>query len=123
VQRVRLKEENNLACIPGSGNYLPGATLSENVTGTINSTDALAVALHLNNISGFTLSGAALAAADANADQQLDSLDIAPIQRRTILIPGAIGNPLLVVDPSAITIATSDVSHTILIRLRGDVKR
>ena len=106
-----------------SGNYLLGATLSENVTGTINSTDALAVALHLNNISGFTLSGAALAAADANADQTLDSLDVAAIQKRTVLIPGTIGNPLLVVNPSAITIAASDVSHNILIRLRGDVKR
>ena len=79
--------------------------------------------MHLNNISGFAPSGAALAAADANADQQLDSLDIAAIQRRTILIPGAIGSPLLVVDPSAITIAASDVSHNILIRLRGDVMR
>ncbi|MDD3525702.1 MAG: hypothetical protein PHX39_01940 [Bacteroidales bacterium] len=62
-------EKRIRAACPGSGNYLPGATLSENISGIINSTDALAVALHLNNISGFTLSGAALAAADANADQ------------------------------------------------------
>ncbi|NCA86611.1 MAG: hypothetical protein EOM83_13740 [Clostridia bacterium] len=105
------------------GEYNLRVNFSDNAPGTINSTDALAVELHLDTIPGFTLSGAALAAADANADQQLNSFDVFAIQRRTVLIPGTIGNPLLVVDPSAITITTSDVSHNIFIRLRGDVNR
>ncbi|NLO51049.1 MAG: hypothetical protein GX103_07805 [Bacteroidales bacterium] len=42
-----------------------------------------------------------------------DNLDVAAIQRRTVMIPGTIGHPLIVVDPSAITIATSyDISKT-----------
>jgi C1A family cysteine protease len=104
-----------------SGAYHLRVDSSENSFGTINSTDALAVALHLDSIPGFTLTGAALVAADANADQTIDSLDVAAIKQRTVLMPGKIGNPLVVVDSPAITIATSDVTHNIKIRLRGDV--
>ncbi len=104
-----------------SGAYHLRVDLSENSFGIINSTDALAVALHLDSIPGFTLIGAALAAADANADQTIDSLDVAAIQQHTVFMPGVIGNPRLVVDPSAITILTSDVLHNVKIRRRGDV--
>jgi C1A family cysteine protease len=104
-----------------SGAYHLHVDSSENSFGNVNSTDALAVALHLIGNAAFQLSGAALAAADANADQTIDSLDVAAIQQHTVFMPGVIGNPLLVVDPSAITISAGDVIHNVKVRGRGDV--
>ena len=106
-----------------SGVYHLRVDVSENSFGIINSTDALAVALHLDSIPGFTLTGAALAAADANADHTLDSLDVIAIQQHTVFIPGVIGNPRLLVDFPEVVISTSNLIHDFKIRGRGDVKR
>ena len=58
-----------------------------------------------------------------NTDQTIDSLDVATIQQHTILMPGVIGSPRLVIDFPTVVITTSDLIHDVKIRGRGDVKR
>lgn len=63
------------------------------------------------------------AAADANADKTIDSLDVAAIQQHTVFMHGVIGSPQLLIDFPTIIIAAGDLIHDVKIRGRGDVKR
>lgn len=89
--------------------------------GGVNSTDALAVSLHQNNVPGFTLDGAALIAADANVDAVVDSLDADLIQKRSILIVDSLPAPNLVVFNGEVTVEGADAVNDLKVLFRGDV--
>lgn len=89
--------------------------------GGVNSTDALATALHFNNIAGFTLEGLALLAADVNGDEVIDSLDADLIQNRSIKIIDAFPASDFVFEQHSVTIDGSDEVMDLKFLCRGDV--
>jgi C1A family cysteine protease len=87
----------------------------------INATDALAAALHYNNVPGFALDGLPLLAADVNNDTSVDSLDTDMIENRTIRIINSFPASDFVIDDNSITINAADAVKDIKLLFRGDV--
>ncbi len=105
-----------------SGSYSLGLAAENNWNG-VNSSDALAVALHFNAIPNFALEGLALLAADVNGDMLLDSLDAELIQERTIGLISAFPVNDAVIDNNSITISNEDISKQVKFLYRGDANR
>jgi len=91
--------------------------------GGINTTDALAIALHLNNIAGFTLEGLPLLAADVNGDALVDSLDANMIQDRTLRIIPDFPVSEKVLSDNTIVINGTDAIKNLIFLYRGDVNK
>gem|GEM_PF-1946223 len=89
--------------------------------GGVNATDALATALHFNNIPDFSLEGLALLAADVNGDTVIDSLDADMIENRTIKTINAFPASAFVFDDNFINVDGIDVSKNLRFLCRGDV--
>lgn len=103
-----------------SGNYHLKVTTDLTIGG-INSTDALATGLHYNNVPGFTLEGTALLAADANGDTMVDSVDVALVQERSIMIIDSFPASDLVSFGGEVTVDGADAVKDLKVLLRGDV--
>ncbi len=89
--------------------------------GGVNATDALATALHYNNIPDFTLNGLALLAADVNGDNLIDSLDANLIENRTIQIINTFSASDFIFEDNSINVDGTDVSKELRFLCRGDV--
>ena len=89
--------------------------------GGVNATDALATALHFNNIPNFTLNGLAQMAADVNGDDIIDSLDANLIEDRTIRIINTFPTSDFVFEDNYIIVDGTDVTKDLRFLCRGDV--
>jgi hypothetical protein len=97
------------------------ALSTDTLWGGVNTTDALAAALHFNAIPNFELTGLPLLAADVNNDAVVDSVDVELIQNRTIHLIQTFPASDIVYAENSFELDGTDLTKNVKILFRGDV--